>query len=206
MFLYLEGILGTGTKISILNALINAGGHKLESALAREAGVSLSEINRQMPDLVETGLVRLERVGRSKLYSLNEKHFLVKDLRKLFADLNDVFLEAANKIAAFAAKSKELKAVLLAGSVAKRRVRSDLVASPSDIDLVFVVSGGKECLFNEVVSFINSKVTEEYGVTCYPLVLTEDEYLEALKNRDAFIVNVQAEGVELYGRKPRRFS
>ncbi|MEW5955042.1 MAG: winged helix-turn-helix domain-containing protein [Candidatus Micrarchaeota archaeon] len=204
--MYLEGILGTGTKISILNALINAGGPKLESVLARETGVSLSEINRQMPALVESGLVRLERAGRSKLYSLNEKHFLVKDLKKLFADLNDVFMAAAKKIAAFASKSKEVKAVVLTGSVAKRKVRSDLVKSPSDVDLVFVVSGNKERLFDELVSFINSEITEQYGVACYPVVLTEEEYLKALKKKDAFIVKVQAEGIELHGRKPRRFS
>ncbi len=207
--MYLERITGTGTKIGILNVLVNHPDKAyVEKDLAKAAGTALSETNRQMPDLVGSGLVRLERVGKTKLYSLNRKHFLVPALKRLFKDLNAVYLDASRKITEFAvSSSKSVEAVILFGSVAKRKVKSDLVKAPSDIDLVFVLKdeSEKEKLFDSLVSYINNEISLAYGMVCYPVVMTKAEYVEALERKDAFILNVQSEGVELHGRKPRRF-
>jgi predicted nucleotidyltransferase len=207
--MYLERILGTSTKVGVLNVLVNNPEKSyVEKDLAREAGAAVSEINRQMPELVASGLVRLERVGRTKVYAFNKKHFLAASLGRLFKDLNDVYGEAAGKISKFAAShSRKLKAVILIGSVAKRRVRSDFVRAPSDLDLVFVVAteAEKEGLFTALVSYINREIGDAYGIVCYPVVLAEAEYVEALRRKDSFILAVQTEGVELHGRKPRRF-
>lgn len=208
--MYLEKILGTGTKVSVLNLLVNNPEKSyVEKDLARGAGAAVSEINRQMPTLVESGLVHLERIGKTKVYSINREHFLIPSLEQLFRDLNKVYLDAAKKIAKFAVShAKSLEAVILIGSVAKGKVRSDIVKTPSDIDLVFVLENGgeKEELFNALIAYINKEIGSVYGVVCYPLVLTRSEYIEALEKRDAFIIKVQSEGVELHGRKPRRFS
>jgi len=73
---YLEKILGTGTKINVLSLLVNNPQKSyVEKDLAAEAGAAVSEINRQMPALVESGLVHLERVGKTKVYSINRQHF-----------------------------------------------------------------------------------------------------------------------------------
>jgi len=207
--MYLEKILGTGTKVSVLNLLVNNPEKSyVEKDLAAEAGAAVSEINRQMPTLVESGLVHLERIGKTKVYAINREHFLIPSLEQLFRDLNKVYLDAARKIAKFAAShAKSLETVVLIGSVASGKVRSDIVKTPSDIDLVFVLENAeeKEGLFNALIAYINKEIGSVYGIVCYPLVLTRSEYIEALKKRDAFIIKVQSEGVELYGRKPRRF-
>jgi predicted nucleotidyltransferase len=207
--MYLEKILGTGTKVSVLNLLVNNPEKSyIEKDLAIEAGAAVSEINRQMPELVESGLVHLERVGKTKIYSINKEHFLVPSLEQLFRDLNKVYLDAARKIAKFAAShAKNLEAVILIGSVARGKVKSDIIKTPSDIDLVFVLKNGgeKEGLFNALIAYINKEIGSVYGIVCYPIILTRSEYIRALEKKDAFIIKVQSEGVELYGRKPRRF-
>ncbi len=207
--MYLEKVLGTWTKIALLDVLVNnpAKGY-VENELAKEAGAAISETNRQMRDLVDAGIVRLERMGRSKVYSLNGEHFLAPALKSVFRDLNEIYSKAAQKISKFAvSSSKKLETVILFGSVAKRKVRSTLGSEGSDLDLVFVVRDerGKSELFGKIVGFVNAKIVPAYGVNCYPIVLTRKEYLEGLKKRDGFMLAVQAEGVELHGRKPRRF-
>lgn len=207
--MYLEKILGTGTKINVLSLLVNNPQKSyVEKDLAAEAGAAVSEINRQMPALVESGLVHLERVGKTKVYSINRQHFLIPALKQLFRDLNKIYLDAAKKITKFAAShAKSLETVILIGSVAKGRVRSDMVKAPSDIDLVFVLKNAreKEKFFNALIEYINKEISSVYGIVCYPLVLTRSEYIGGLERRNAFIIKVQCEGVELYGRKPRRF-
>ncbi|MEM3555485.1 MAG: hypothetical protein QXF56_02100 [Candidatus Micrarchaeia archaeon] len=207
--MYLEKILGTSTKVSVLNLLVNSPDKRyIEKELARNAGAAISEINRQMPELVGSGLVHLERVGKTKVYSINRKHFLFRSLERLFKDLGKVYLEAAKRITAFAAShSKSLEAVILIGSVAKGKARSDIAHSPSDIDMVFILRNDeeKERLFNSLIDYINNEISLAYGFICYPLVMTRKEYVNALERKDGFITTVQTEGVELYGRKPRRF-
>ncbi len=208
--MYLERIIGTSTKVAALNVLLNSPERRfLESELAREAGAAVSEINRQMPSVVQTGLVNVERVGKGKLYQINEKHFLVPPLRKLFAGLNATYRKAAEKICRRAvSESKGLEAVILLGSAASGKVRSDITEAPSDIDMVFIVknAAGKETLFNALVSYINGEIASEYGIACYPIVMARGEYLDALAKKERFILNVQNEGVELYGKRPKRFS
>jgi len=207
--MYLEKIIGTGTKVAALNVLLNSPERRfLESELAREAGAAVSEINRQMPSVVQTGLVQVERVGKGKLYQINGKHFLVPPLRKLFADLNATYRKAAGKICKVAvSESKGLDAVILLGSAANGKVRSDISESPSDIDLVFIVKNAseKEALFGSLVSYINGEIASEYGIACYPIVMAKGEYLDALGKKERFVLNVQNGGAELYGKKPRRF-
>ena len=205
--MYLEKIFGTGTKVNALNVLVNNPKRVfIEKELAKATGAAVSEINRQMPDLVNSGLVRMKRIGKNKLYSIDKKHFLYKKLQSLFKDLNGVFMEAAKKISTYAA-SQGVKTVLLIGSVAKGRVRSDIIKAPSDIDLVFLVEkpSDKEETYNKIISFVNREISVRYGFLCYPVVLTTQEYLEYLKKSEPFIVLIQAEGIELYGKKPRRF-
>ena len=208
--MYLERIIGTRTKVAALDVLLNNQGQRfLESALASKANMTVSEVNRQMPSLVQTGLVKMERVGKGKLYQINERHFLAPALKRLFMDLNAAYRKAADEICKFTVSSMPgAVAVILAGSAARQQVRQDLVGAPSDIDMVFIVKSEKEKgrLFNELISYVNGEVAAKYGISCYPVVLTQEEYLAGLKKQERFVVSIQAEGVELYGKKPRRFA
>lgn len=208
--MYLDKLLGSKTKINLLSVLVsNPERSLIESELAKEAGASVSEVNRQITDLVSIGLVTLERVGKSKLYRVNQKHFLYAPLKELFRSLEFVYKEIAHEVTNFIALLPilpEVKAIILFGSLASSKVRESFVKEPSDIDLVIVVQNEKQVSFikSKVLDFVSSKVFPVYGVNVYPVVLSVDEYISGLST-DAFIMNVHSNGEVLYGEKPRRF-
>lgn len=203
--MYLDRILGSRTKINALAVLIsNPGKSYVEKDLARECGASLSEVNRQMPDLVNSGLVVMQRLAKIKVYTINREHFLFEPLKRLFRDLVSVYREAAELIVHFAVRKYEVKAVILIGSLAGRAVREDIVSEPSDIDLVFIVEDKKD-IEKDLVQFINSEVSRKYGIVAYPLVMTRSEYLKGLKE-NPLVIEAHSKGEVIYGRKPERFS
>jgi DNA-binding transcriptional ArsR family regulator len=86
--MYMDKILGTKTKINILSVLVAQPERSIiENELAKEAGMSVSEVNRQIKDLVNAGLVTMERTGKAKVYRVNRQHFLYQPLRSIFRSL-----------------------------------------------------------------------------------------------------------------------
>ena len=204
--MYLERILGSTTKINALAVLVpNPERSYLENELARISGTSASEVNRQMKDLVNAGIVLMQRVGKAKLYQMNEKHFLFKPLRELFRNLEDVYREAASEVATWLTRRHKPRTIILFGSLSKGRIRSDLVREPSDIDLIIIAEEGDiKNVRADLLNFINTEISLRYGIIVYPIVLSVEEYLSGLA-RDQFIIDVNARGEILYGEKPRRF-
>lgn len=205
--MYLDKILGSKTKVNALSVLVEHPERKIvENELAKEAGASISEVNRQMKDLVNVGLVIMERVGKSKVYQVNQQHFLFEPLKSVFRGLEEIYREIANKVVRFVAAKGEVKTVLLFGSLASRRIRSDFVKEPSDVDIIIVVKSKKqtEVMREDVLDFVSSEIFPRYGINVYPIVLSVEEYISGLA-KDAFIVDVHSRGELLYGEKPRRF-
>jgi predicted nucleotidyltransferase len=156
--------------------------------------------------MIWLALATLERVGKSKLYKVDQKHFLYAPLKELFRSLEFVYKEISDDVTDFIALEPEVKAVILFGSLALGKVRESFVKEPSDVDLIIVVQNEKQVIpiKSKVLDFVNSKVFPVYGVNVYPIVLSVDEYMAGL-SKDAFIMNVHSNGEVLYGEKPRRF-
>lgn len=203
--MYLDRILGSTTKVKALSVLIsNPRREFLENELAKESGSSVSEINRQMGELVSSGLVMMKKVGKAKVYQINTKHFLYNPMKKLFIDLQGVYREIASKLVSRLRKHKP-RTILLFGSLARGKIRSDLVKEPSDIDILVIADKKDvEKIKDEMIRYINSEVSLRYGIAIYPVVLSVEEYLKGLK-QDQFIIDVHAKGEVLYGERPTRF-
>jgi len=203
--MYLDRILGSATKLNALSVLVSDPKRGfMEIELAKESGSPVSEVNRQMSDLVNSGLVLVQRVGRAKVYQINSKHFLYTHLRRLFRSLESVYREVAQKIVSRITKH-EPRAVILFGSLVTGKIRSDIVREPSDIDLVVVADKGDiEKIKDEMIQFINAEISVRYGVTVYPIVLSSEDYVKGLSG-DQFIIDIHSKGELLYGEKPRRF-
>lgn len=204
--MYLDRILGSKTKINVLYTLVsNPERSFVEKELAKESGCSLSEINRQIIDLVNSNIVLFQKMAKVNIYRINESHFLFKPLLNLFKDLNAIYREIAGKLVRFSTKKFDIKCVILVGSLSKKVIRSDIVESPSDIDLVFVVkkeSKVKE-LKDTLIDYVNSEISKIYGITVYPIVVSEDYYKKGLLD-NSLIIEAQAKGGVLFGSKPRR--
>lgn len=203
--MYLDRILGSKVKINILAALVaKPEASFVEKDLAIECGVSLSETNRQIKDLVNSGIVKMQRIGKSKVYQINKEHFLFATLQKLFKDLSYVYREIAEELVKFVKGKYKLKAAILMGSLVKSAVREDIVEEPSDIDIIFVTDE-KARIKKDLISYINSEISTKYGIVVYPIVLSAEEYMRGLKDYP-LIIEAHAKGELLYGEKPRRFS
>lgn len=206
--MYLDRVLGSTTKVNVLSVLINKTEQGIiESNLAEEAGVSSSEVNRQINDLITINLVKLRRVGRSKLYYINTEHFLYDPLSELFKSLDAVYLEIANKIKDYIVQVTQVEAVILIGSLTTSSIRQNYVSDPSDIDIVVVVNEDSKVstIKNKLVDFNMNEIYPVYGVNVYTIVLTIDNYIDGL-SADKFIMNVHTHGETLYSKKPTRTS
>ncbi len=203
--MYLDKILGSKTKINVLATLVSNMDKKfLESELSLESGTSISEVNRQIGDLVKVGIISLERVGRNKIYKINRKHFLFPSLKNIFLDLEKIYRRISKELTNFITKKYKITVVILFGSLVKGTLRDDLVENPSDIDIVFVCRekvkmGVKKAL----IEFISTKIADKYGISLYPIVFSEKEYKKGLIN-DSLIIEVHSNGDVIYGEKPRR--
>jgi DNA-binding transcriptional ArsR family regulator len=205
MDMYLDRILGSKTKINVLAMLVsNPLKSYVEKDLARECGASLSEVNRQMPDLVNSGLVTMQRIAKVKVYRINREHFLFGSLESLFIDLVSVYKEISAKIVRFITERYKIEAVILIGSLKGKSIKEDIIKEPSDIDLVFIVAEKKIDVEKDLISFINSRISEEYGIVVYPIVMTENEYINGLKD-NSLVIEAHSKGELIYGKKPRRF-
>ena len=203
--MYLDKILGSKTKVNMLAALVQSKREFLEKELAEEIGGSVSEVNRQIVDLVNCGLVVMKKVGRAKIYSINKKHFLFKPLENLFLDLVRVYRRAAKEITKYVTKRHNVFSIILFGSLVKGKIRSNLVKEPSDIDLLIVSKREDvEKIKSEVMSYINKNILPKFGIVAYPIVMSKDEYKKGLEG-DQFIISVHAQGEVLYGEKPKKF-
>lgn len=207
---YLGRILGSETKIKILFTLVNnPESSYMERELAKESRSSVSEVNRQISDLVSSGLVVMQRLGKAKVYSINQKHFLFSPLQGLLIDLNRIYKKITLEIKKFIVKrDKCIQTVILTGSLAHGKIREDIVEEPSDIDLVFIVESDKSAkkIKKTLLEYIDKKIFPRYGITLYPFIISRQEYLKRLNKRDIFILESHTKGEVLYGEKPRRFS
>ena len=205
MNMYLDKILGSKTKVNMLAALVQTEKEFLEKELAEEIGSSISEVNRQVVDLVNCGLVKMKKVGRAKIYSINKKHFLFKPLKDLFQDLVRVYRGVAKEIVKYVTKNYKVFSIILFGSLVKGKIRSDLVKGPSDIDLL-IISKKEEIgkIKSGIADYIDKSILPRFGIVAYPIVMSKDEYKKGLE-KDQLIINIHAHGEVLYGEKPRKF-
>ena len=206
--MYLDTILGSKTKVNILATLIQSPNEEIiESNLAKKAGSSTSEVNRQINDLTTIGLIKLKKIGRTKLYTINQDHFLYPPLNHLYRSLTEIYQEIAQKITKELTKNPEIKTIILTGSLQTGTIREDYVKNPSDIDIIIIVD--KKTSINKIqntaLNYNIDHIFPKYGINTYTIVLTTNEYIKGLKT-DKFIMNIHTHGELLYGQKPSRFN
>ena len=208
--IYLGKILGSETKIKLLSVLVNnPQASYMEKELAKESKSSASEVNRQISDLVNAGIITMQRIGKTKTYSINQKHFLFLPLQKLFVDLNKIYKRIAQEIKDVAIKKfKHMQTIILIGSLAQGQVRQDIIKKPSDIDLLLIVKKDENIIGVKkfLLDYINKEISLKYGIVLYPFVISQQEYLKRLSKKDPFILGTYTKGEIIYGKKPRRFS
>jgi len=188
----LDDILGSTIKIRLLRVLSKNTSVFTGRELARLVGYSHTHTNSALAELEVSGLVIKRHVGNSNTYSLNRDNLLVSRIivpafrieGRLLQDLANRFFEGI---------SKDLVSIILFGSVARGEEESG-----SDIDLILVVKDGTDLgKLDEKVSEISLESATSFGGLVIPILITESEYANNRRSKNAFWRTVLEEGIEL---------
>jgi predicted nucleotidyltransferase len=201
----LEDILGSKIKIRILRLFYRTKGSYTGREIAKLIASSPEATRRALNDLVSHGLLKLDYVGTSHNYYLNEDHMLIDKV------VNKAFFAEQNSIREIARIFKEqlgeeFQEAVIFGSVAKKKERPD-----SDVDIIVVVRDGVEAdAIEDKVNEAANLATAASGNPVMPIVIQAGEYEKKKKakskqgiwkeifNRDKSIIYTR-EDIEAYG-------
>lgn len=175
----LESVYLTKSKVRgrVLGILFSNPEHKYYlSELARLAGASVGNVQRELKRFVRDELVLYEKKGNLVFYSLNQRHALFPEIRSLV--LKTVGIEG--ELRALVNKRGDIRLALLYGSFARGEEKGE-----SDIDLL-IVSDQRLDKFYPVLHKLEEKFSREINPTVY----SSEEFQKKLDGRDTFVTHV----------------
>jgi predicted nucleotidyltransferase len=167
----LEDILGSKIKIRILRLFYRTKGSYTGRDIAKLIDCSPEATRKALNDLVSNGLLKLDYVGTSHNYYLNEDHMLVDKVVKkaFFAEQNSI-----REIARIFKEQlgDEFQKTVIFGSVAKKKERPD-----SDIDILVVIRNSTNLdSIEDQVNKAANLATAASGNPVMPIVIQAGEY------------------------------
>jgi len=197
----LDRILDNEAKIKILRFLIKTGAQWNGRQIAKEVGVTPATSHKALHGLYKEGVLLLENVGKTHLYSLNSNNYLVSGLlNPLFAKEDKVLSDIVamiKKSIILSSVSENIVSVVLFGSV---NLRKD--SPKSDIDLAVVVKD-KESLrkAENLFAEIDKRISAEFGNTVSPYINTVTGFKVKRKKGLDIIKNILKSNTLIYGRE-----
>jgi predicted nucleotidyltransferase len=188
----LEKILSSKAKIRILREMIETNREYTFEDITKTINMSFGTVHPILKDLADSRILIVRKMGRSKLYKINEKHLLYNKLKKMFKAEKEGFNIVAKKFARLLVK-KGIKNIILFGSVARGEP-----TEKSDIDLL-VIYKGNEALAKDNISKLSQEFLNKYDVEIVPTYLSVKEAKNRRRKFDRFIMNVLNEGKVLFG-------
>lgn len=149
------------------------------SELARRMGVSSSNLQRELQDLTEAGILEACRQGRMAYSQPNTNSPLYPDLRGLLlktAGLVDVLAEALKPL------GDQIRLAFVYGSMPSGEERSD-----SNIDLMIVGSASPTALALPL-----RRTRETLGREVNPTLYSAAEFIRKRKGKDHFLAQIMA--------------
>jgi|SRR3989338_5897881 len=194
-FLHLvQQLLDSKAKVMLLSKLLDKQGSFSVSELARLAGLPKATVSGIVIAWEKAGLVLAEQQGRNKLVRINQKFYLLPELKKIFektGNFQKPLFKELRKMAAF--KNPEAKAIVVFGS----RARNDF-SHASDFDVLICIEKKDSANTEEIVEeFV--KATQKTGTRFSPVFLDKAEIKARLREKDRFIKNILTEGKILKG-------
>jgi len=187
----LEKMISSKSKVKILRKMMEDENREfcLED-LVRATNLSFGTVYPALKDLVDSRIVITRKLGRSKLYRINRKHFLYRELKNLFKKEKSAFMNIAKKFAEKLEK-EGIKNIILFGSVA----RGDFTGK-SDVDVLIIYEKPD---VRKRVERLCQEFLDRYDVEMSPTFLSVEEARERRARLDRFLVRVLDEGKVLYG-------
>lgn len=180
---FLEDILGSRTKISVLRALCH---HPTKEFTQREFsvkfGIPRQTVGFALNDLSSHEVVSVKTAGKSTLFSANEDSYVFKSIKKMFDDEEKSVDCLIRLISGSIHGAREC---YLFGSVARGEEKPG-----SDVDLFIVCPSAAK--MTEKIAKLNSKVIRMFGNQIVPLIIPSGEFEKwRKKNRALYEENIK---------------
>ena len=170
---------------------------------SRRAKVAVSRVHALLRQWEREGLFTKKRVSNSTLYLPNLSNEKTRKIMELLTiDRREAFLKKNVKIRLLLTDFKEEwgdkreyfpETIVLFGSVARGSIESS-----KDVDLILITSHHKKVLDN--VERINPRIRRLHdGLDLHPLIMSENEFKENLRNRNDTIIAIMNEGLVVRG-------
>ena len=200
----LDKILDSETKVRMLRIFCRKGGDASGREMARMVGVTPKTAHEVLQDLLKGGVLMMRSVGRTYLFSLNEKRTIVRDVLKPLFREEDILIESLLQNISSVVKKSSLKdeilSVVLFGSIQEKTERAD-----SDVDLMVIVkTAAMKKRAEDLFSEIDAKLSESWGNLISPYVNSLSEFKSKSKKKVSVIGNVMKSYRLIYGFRLER--
>jgi len=186
---YFNQIFARGSHVKIIRVLVSSPGKEWsERELATAAGIDHKVVSHMMPLLVSYKLVSKQQIAKANVYRLNGKHYIVKQLRRLFENERKTPEYLKQRLTRACARNKHILSATLFGSVARGTEEPD-----SDIDLLILTDGHTN------LKGLFEGVEVEFGHVVAPHLWTFDQL--QTKKRSTIFRKILQEGQHIYGRR-----
>jgi len=192
----LNNIFDQFSKLKVLRFLIRTEAELNGREIARAVGISHVICNHILQELSQHGLVRMRKVGRSILYSLNKEHILVQEIlfpmfnkeRKLFFSLAKTVLEPLSE-------TKPISLILFGSQTDDKKARPD-----SDFDVLCIISDKTNLRkFKHDILRAEAHVEKKFGNRISLLIMNRNEFIKRKKNQDPLLIEIEKQHILLFG-------
>lgn len=190
----LEKIIASKTKVRLLRKMMEK--PKVEfclEELARATNLSTGAMFPAIGELLASRIVIFKKVGRSKLYKINERHVLYDELSALFKGESAKLAKIAKMFASEIDKAG-LFSIILFGSVARGEF-----SERSDIDMLFLHAGEEEQI-KQKVERLSYTYLDRFDVEIAPILVSKKDLKKEGQMR-RFLLTVSGDGKVLWGDK-----
>jgi predicted nucleotidyltransferase len=163
--------------------------------MARAAGISHVICSQSLQELSQHGLVKMRKVGRSILYSLNKDHILVDEiLLPMFKKEEKLFLSLTKSILDPLSGPKPISILLFGSQTDEKKARPD-----SDIDVLCVIPDETNLKkFKSEISQSEVQVEKKFGNRISLLIMKRNEFLK--RKGDPLLVDIEEQHRLLFGK------
>ncbi len=176
----MESLIGSKSRVKVLTLfLLNPGKRFYVREVERLTGENINSIRRELKNLESMGLLKSEKAGNLKYYTVNQDF-------NIYPELRDIFLKtvgAAEILGQGISSLRDIRAAFIYGSYARGDAGPD-----SDIDMIVIGTVNEDALIM-VVREIEKRLKREINY----VLMAPDEFQSRKKRGDPFMSNVLKE-------------
>ena len=198
----LDKILDNSVKTKLLRTLCKYDTEWTGRQLAKELSVSPTTAGKFLKELVDEGIINMKGAGRSYLYNLNDKNYIVKNLiRPFFEKEKDVFNALIDFIKKAILKTDvKIESCVIFGSIAQKRE-----TAKSDIDLLILLNNKKDAAkIESKLDDIAPQIAQNFQTAISPFILTVSEFRYKYKRKEPIVNEILKSYILVIGKTVER--